>query len=457
MVIYITLTRIGSYSDTATRYYKMSAIITEVCFVLTLIIANGIFSGSEIAIVSARKVRLEQMANRGNSKAKAALRLANSPNDFFSTVQIGITLIGILSGAVGGATLAQRLKPVFDVIPALKPYSEGISVVTVVTIITYFSLVVGELMPKRIALNNPEQIACTIAKPMRSLSLIATPLVKILSFSTDTLLNLLGIRATEEQTMTEEEIKVIIEQATESGTFEESEQEMVEQVFHLGDRRIKTLMTPKLDITWLDIDAPLEEIEILVRESNHSRFPVARESLDDCLGILRGSRFLCARLTKEEIKLETMIQPSLFVPENMSALKVLEEFKRTGIHMGLITDEYGNIEGLLTLNDLMEAIVGDITAEEDRNEPMIVRRKDGSLLVDALVTTDELKDLLDRESLAEEETANYYTLGGFVIAFLKHIPKSGEYFQWGGFQFEIVDMDGARVDKVLITPIQMLN
>ncbi|NJO65863.1 MAG: HlyC/CorC family transporter [Richelia sp. RM2_1_2] len=435
----------------------MSAIATEVFFVLILIIANGIFSGSEIAIVSARKVRLEQMANRGSSKAQAALRLANSPNDFFSTVQIGITLIGILNGAVGGATLAQRLKLVLDVIPALKPYSEGISVVTVVTIITYLSLVVGELMPKRVALNNPEQIACTIAKPMRSLSLIATPLVKILSFSTDTLLNLLGIRAIEEQTMTEEEIKVIIKQAAKSGTFEESEQEMVEQVFDLGDRRIKTLMTPKLDITWLDIDASLEELEILVRESNHSRFPVARSRLDDCLGILRGSRFLSARLTGEEINLETMIQPPLFVSENMSTLRVLEEFKRTGIHMALIMDEYGNIEGLLTLNDLMEAIVGDITATEDKDEPMIVRRSNGSWLVDGLVTTDELKDLLDKESLALEETANYDTLGGFVTAFLKHIPKTGEYFQWGKFQFEIVDMDGTRVDKVLITPIQMLK
>lgn len=432
----------------------MSAIATEIFFVLILIIANGIFSGSEIAVVSSRKVRLEQMASRGNSKARAALRLVNSPNDFFSTVQIGITLIGILSGAVGGATLAQRIKPTLDTIPLLRPYSEGISVVIVVTIITYLSLVVGELAPKRVALSNPENIACTVAKPMRSLSFITAPFVRILSFSTDTLLNILGVRATEEQAMTEEEIKVLIDQATESGTFEESEQEMLERVFRFGDRRIKTLMTPKFDITWLDINTPLEELEHLVRESNHSRFPVARENLDDCLGILRGKNFLSARLSRQEVNLETILQPPLHVPENMTALKVLEEFKRTGIHMALITDEYGNIEGLVTLNDLMEAIVGDITAREDLEQPMVVRREDGSLLVDGLLPTDELKDLLDKESLAEEETGNYHTLGGFVITFLKYIPKAGDHFEWGGLRFEVMDMDGTRVDKVLITQIK---
>ena len=432
----------------------MSAIATEIFFVLILIIANGIFSGSEIAVVSSRKVRLEQMASRGNSKARAALRLVNSPNDFFSTVQIGITLIGILSGAVGGATLAQRIKPTLDTIPLLRPYSEGISVVIVVTIITYLSLVVGELAPKRVALSNPENIACTVAKPMRSLSFITAPFVRILSFSTDTLMNILGVRATEEQAMTEEEIKVLIDQATESGTFEESEQEMLERVFRFGDRRIKTLMTPKFDITWLDINTPLEELEHLVRESNHSRFPVARENLDDCLGILRGKNFLSARLSRQEVNLETILQPPLHVPENMTALKVLEEFKRTGIHMALITDEYGNIEGLVTLNDLMEAIVGDITAREDLEQPMVVRREDGSLLVDGLLPTDELKDLLDKESLAEEETGNYHTLGGFVITFLKYIPKAGDHFEWGGLRFEVMDMDGTRVDKVLITQIK---
>lgn len=430
----------------------MSPIVVEIFFVLILIIANGIFSGSEIAVVSARKARLEQMANQGNPEAKVALKLANSPNDFFSVVQIGITLIGVLNGAVGGATLAQRLKPVFDGIPLFKPYSEEISLAIVVSIISYLSLVIGELMPKRVALNNPEKVACLVAKPMRWLSQTTAPLVSLLSVSTGVLLKLLGIREAEEQTITEQDIKDLIRQATKFGTLEESEQQMIERVFRLGARRIQTLMTPAFDITWLDIDASIEEQELKIQESNHSRFPVAKENLDKCLGILRGSHFLSARLGGKEIKLESMLQPPLYVPENMPALRVLEQFKRTGIHMALIVNEFGNIEGLVTLNDLLEAIVGDITAKEDLEEPRIVRRADNSFFVDGLLPTDELKELLNKESLPEEETNSFSTLGGFVITFLKYIPKAGDYFEWGGLRFEVADMDGTRVDKVLITP-----
>ncbi|ELS00142.1 hemolysin family protein [Gloeocapsa sp. PCC 73106] len=428
----------------------MSAIITEIVFVLLLIIANGIFSGSEIAVVSARKVRLEQMVSRGNKKAKAALKLANSPNDFLSTVQIGITLIGILSGAVGGATLAQRLKPVFDNIELLKPYSEGLSVVIVVTIITYLSLVIGELTPKRVALNDPEKIACAVAKPMRLLSKLTAPFVTVLSFSTEVLLKLFGIQASTEPEVTAEEIKVLIEQATVSGMFEESEQEMVERVFRLGDRPIKALMTPRFEIVWLNIEASLEENQRQITESNYSRFPVCHQNLNNCLGILRGSNFLSARLVGQEVNLETMLQQPLYVPENITALKVLEQFKKTGIHLALITDEYGDIEGLVTFNDLLEAIVGDISSFEDIEEPMIIQRDDGSWLLDGLLSIDDLKDLLDKESLPGEETRGYHTLGGFVVDFLGHIPKSAEHFDWEGLRFEVVDMDGTRVDKVLV-------
>ncbi len=429
----------------------MSAIAIEIFFILLLIVVNGVFSGSEIAVVSARKVRLEQMASRGDNKAGLALKLANSPNNFLSTVQIGITLIGILSGAVGGATIAQRLKPLFDAIAFLRPYSEGLSVVIVVTIITYLSLVIGELVPKRIALNNPEQIARSIAKPMRLLSKVASPFVRVLSVSTEGLLKLLGIRASEEPPVTEEEIKVLIAQATQLGTFEESEQEMVERVFRLGDRPIKALMTPKFEITWLDIDASLEDIQRQIVESNYSRFPVGRERLTNCLGIVRGNHFLSARLTGQEINLEAMLQPPLYVPENTPALRVLEQFKQTGMHMALITDEYGDIEGLVTLNDLMEAIVGDITSSEDSEDPMAVQREDGSWLLDGLLSIDEVKDLLDKESLPREETGEYHTLGGFIVSFLKRIPKSGDHFEWDELKFEVMDMDGTRVDKILVT------
>jgi putative hemolysin len=429
----------------------MTAITTEILFILLLLFVNGLFSGSEIAVVSARKVRLEQMASRGNLKARAALRLANSPNQFLSTIQIGITLIGILSGAIGQATLAQRLKILFDFIPFLQPYSEEISVVIVVTIITYLSLLIGELIPKRIALNNPEKIACSVAKPMRMLSVLTAPLVRLLSFSTDCVLKLLGIQTQEEAPLTEEEIKVLIEQATQSGTFEESEQEIVERVFRLGDRPIKAFMSPRFEIVWLNINAPAEATQRRIVESPHSRFPVGEESLDKCLGIVRGSSFLSACLTeREEISLEAMLEPPLYIPENTPALRVLEEFKVTGIHMALITDEYGDIEGLVTLTDLMEAIVGVISSSEDIEEPMIIQREDGSWLLDGLLSTDEVKNLFDKELLPEEDTGNYHTLGGLVITFLRHIPKSGEYFQWEGLRFEVVDMDGTRVDKVLV-------
>jgi putative hemolysin len=433
----------------------MSAIVIEILIVLLLIVANGVFAGSEIAVVSARKVRLERMANQGNAKAKTALKLAKFPNDFLSTVQIGITLIGILSGAVGGATIAQRLKPFLETIPWLAPYSEGISLGIVVTLITYLSLVIGELMPKRMALSNPEEVACLVAKPMRLLSRITAPLVHLLSVSTGGLLKLLGIPASEELPLTEEEIKVLIEQATESGTFEESEQEMVERVFRLGDRPIKAIMTPKLEIVWLDFDAPLEETERQVMESNHSRFPVSRGSLDNCLGILRGNNFLSARLRGQEIDLATMLQPSLYVPESTTALKILEQFKRTGVQIALVTDEYGSIEGLVTLNDLMQAIVGDIPSSEHWEEPMVIQRDDGSWLLDGLLSTDEVKDLLDKELLPGEETGYYHTLGGFVVTFLGHIPRSGDHFEWEGMRFEVMDMDGTRVDKVLVSPVQV--
>lgn len=428
----------------------MSSIAFEILLILLLTVANGIFSGSEIAVVSARKVRLEQLADRGNRKAQIALKLANAPNDFLSTVQIGITLIGILSGAVGGATIAQRLKPVFESIPTLQPYSEGISVVIVVTILTYLSLVIGELVPKRISLNNPEQIACMVAPPMRFLSRLTAPLVHILGVSTDALLNLLGIKASDEPNITEEEIKVLIRQGADSGVFEPAEHEMVERVFRLGDRPIKAIMTPRTEIDWLDIESSLEENLQEVIASNHSRFPVGRGSLDECIGVIRGSLLLTAQLSGQALNLEEIIQPPLYVSESARALNVIEQFKKTGVHIAMVTDEYGGVEGLVTLNDLMEAIVGDLPSLEDQEEPLIIQREDGSWLLDGSLDIHDLKDLLEKDSLPDETTGSFHTLGGFVMHFLGYIPQSGEYFQWSGLRFEVVDMDGTRVDKVLV-------
>lgn len=423
----------------------------EIVLILLLIIANGVFSGSEIAIVSARKVRLEQLAKDGNQKARVALKLANSPNNLLSTVQIGITLIGIVSGAVGGATVSHHLQALLAQVPLLKPYSEALGFGIVVTLITYLSLVIGELVPKRLALNNPEPIACAIAQPMRWLSKIASPLVYLLGISTDKLLELAGVRASEEPPVTEEEIRALIGQGTQAGLFEKSEQDMVSRVFRLGDRPVQALMTPRLEIDWLDLDSPWEETQQLIIESPHSRFPVCQEDLDTCLGIIRIKDVLSAHFSGGMIDLKAMLQTPLFVPENTHALRVLEMFKEFGTHMAMVTDEYGGIAGLVTLNDLTEAIFGELPTTETEEEPMVIQREDGSWLLDGLLSIDEFKALFDRESLPEEDTGLYHTLAGFVIRALGRIPRSGDLFTWNGLRFEVVDMDGMRVDKLLVT------
>lgn len=431
--------------------------VLEILLILILVIANGIFSGSEIAIVSSRRIRLQQLAERGNRDARSALKLAESPNDFLSTVQIGITLIGILSGAVGGATLAQRLRPLLDGVPALSPYSDGLSVGLVVAVITYLSLVIGELVPKRIALNDPEGIACLVSRPMRWLARVAAPLVHLLSGSTDGLLRLLGVRASSEPELTEEEIKALIRQGAASGVFEEAEHAMVQRVFRLGDRPIKSIMTPRTEICWLDSEAPTSETLEQVMESIHSRFPVGRGSLDECLGIVRGRTILELQLAGElgsaGSTLEPLLQPPLYVAEGARALGVIEQFRKTGVHIALVTDEYGGIEGLVTLNDLMEAIVGDLPSAEDEEEPQVVERADGSWLLDGALDISDFKELVNRRELPDEASGSFHTLGGFVMHYLQHIPRTGESFVWSGLKLEVMDMDGKRVDKMLVSPL----
>ena len=438
----------------------MSSLAFEALIIVLLIIANGVFSMSELAVVSSRKVRLEQWAKEGNVKAKAALRLISSPNNFLSTVQIGITLIGILSGALGGATVAKTLKELLDKVTILQPYSETLSFTIVVGIITYLSLVIGELVPKRLAMSNAERIACAVSPPMRFLSTLGKPVVYLLSASTDALLGIMGIQATEESQVTEEEIKVMIAQGAESGMFEEAEQDMVERVFRLGDRPIKALMTPRTEIDWLDIDAPFEETQRDVLESGHSRFPVARENLDDCLGIVEIREFLNASLNGQPIDLLKVSSPPLYVAETASALSVLEQFKQSGDRVAMVTDEYGGVEGIVTLTDLLEAIVGDLPSSDRQGDPDAMQREDGSWLVDGMVSSDRLKELLEIEDLPYEEERNYHTLGGLMMTYLRHIPTVGEHFTWQRIRFEVVDMDGNRVDKVLInvsSPLPVLE
>jgi len=433
----------------------MSPVFFQILFLLLLIVANGVFAMSEIAIVSARKVRLQQWANEGNARARAALELANAPNHLLSTVQVGITLVGIFAGAFGGATLAEPLAGLLRQVPFLAPYSQALSLGIVVLSITYLSLIVGELVPKRLALNSPERIAATVAAPMRALSAIAAPVVYLLSASTEAVLRMMGIKPSAEPQITEEEIKVLIEQGTEAGTFEVAEQDMVQRVFRLGDRRVNGLMTPRLEITWLDLEESPEENRHRMATSAHSRFPVCQGSLDNVVGIVQVKDLLARSLAGEPIELTASLQTPLFVPESMLALKVLELFKQSGTHTALVVDEYGVVQGLVTLNDILEAIVGDIPSIDDLAEPQVVQREDGSWLLDGMLPVEEFLQLFEIEELPEEESGNYQTLGGFMISHLERIPSPADYFEWHGLRFEVMDMDGNRVDKVLVMPMSM--
>jgi putative hemolysin len=423
----------------------------ESFLVLLLIVANGVFAASEIALVSASKARLEQQARQGNPKARLALKLANSPNEFLSTVQIGITLIGILSGAVGGARLAAYVEAGLGQIPTLEPYSVGLSLALVVGLITYLSLVIGELVPKRIALSYAETIACGVAPPMQQLARLATPLVTLLGLSTQVIVRLLGLQDQPEATITEDELRLLIEQGTAAGTFEVAEQEMLGRVLQLGDRPIRAIMTPRTDIDWLDADAPIDEHRHMVMATPHSHFPVCHRSIDDCVGVVSLKSLLPSYLSQpsQPVSLLALAQPPLFVAENTNLLKVLELFKASSTHFAMVLDEYGGVEGVITLNDLVEAIVGQLPNLNEDEDPMVIQREDGSWLLDGLLPMDELRALVGSARLAPEDDS-YHTLAGFIIKHMGRIPKAGDHFEWQGLRFEVVDMDGRRIDKVLL-------
>jgi len=425
----------------------------EILFVLLLIIANAVFVVSEMALVSVRKVRLQQSANQGNAKARVALDLANAPNQFLGTVQIGITLLAILSGAFGESAISTKLEPLLRLIPWLAPYSEAIAVVTAVLVITYLTLVIGELVPKRLALNNPEQLACTVAIPMRMLAKISSPVVRLLSASTDLVVRLMGIEPSTDPQVTEEEIKVLIEQGTEAGTFEAAEQDMLNRVFRLGDRRVSALMTPRPEIVWLDLDDSAETNRQVIIDSAHSRFPVCQGDLDNVLGIIQVNNLLARCLTNQPLDLTTALQRPLYVPESTPGLKVLELFKQSGTQMALVVDEYGIMQGLVTLNDILEEIVGDLPSIDQHEEPQVVQREDGSWLLDGMLPVEEFFERLEMENLPRDQRGNYHTIGGFVITNLGRIPTATDYFEWQGMRFEVMDMDGNRVDKVLVVPV----
>ncbi|MGC9469825.1 MAG: hemolysin family protein [Anaerolineae bacterium] len=426
----------------------------QILIILGLVILNGILAMSEIAVVSSRKARLRQAADTGDERARAALDLATDPTQFLATVQIGITLVGILAGAFGEATLARALGEQLQKIPALVPYAEAISTVIVVLGVTYVSLVIGELVPKRLGLNSSERIASVIAAPMRVLSRIAQPIVWLLSVSTDGVLQLLGIEPSQIPEITPGEIEVLVEQGTEIGIFEASEQDMIESVLRLDERRVDAFMTPRTQIRWIDLEDPEEEIRQMLLEAKHSRFPVMEDEPDNVLGILYTKDLVVRQLRGEPFDVRACLRPVLFVPESMSTLRVLELFKQEGNHIALVTDEYGSIQGMVTDMDILEAIVGDIPAEGEPEEPHAIPREDGSWLVDGMLRVDRLWEYLGLEHEMDDVYRGYQTVAGFMMAELDVVPTEGEYFDFHGLRFEVVDMDGRRVDKVLVHPAQ---
>lgn len=422
----------------------------EILLILLLIIVNGILAMSEIAIVSARQSRLQQWADAGDAKAKAALALANEPNRFLSTVQIGITLVGIFTGAYGGATLAEQLSDALSQFPVLDPYSDALGLGIVVLSITFLSLVMGELVPKRLGMYSPERIAATMAQPMMLMSRIAAPLVALLSFSTDRVLRLFGVKGASEGAITEEEIRVLIQKGTQTGIFEEVEQKMIERMLYLGDRNISSLMTHRSLIEYIDLEEPWEGNLRKIRKVPHSFFPVCQDGLDHVLGIVHVKDLLLQCIEGHEFDLNSALRQPTYVPESMPALKVLESFKKSGNHIALITDEYGVIQGLVTLTDIMEGIVGDIPTEDELANLQAIQREDGSWLLDGMLSVQEFKELLVINELPDEDKGNYQTLGGFAIVQLERIPLPTDVFEWDGWRFEIMDTDGNRVDKVLV-------
>ncbi|BAI61392.1 conserved hypothetical protein [Methanocella paludicola SANAE] len=427
----------------------MSNIWIEILIILLLILFNGLFAMAEIAIISGRKARLQQYAEEGDASAKSALELANSPGDFLSTIQVGITLVGILAGAFGGATIAKEITPYIASYPALAPYSDVISILIVVLPITYLTIVIGELVPKRIGLNYAERIARLIASPMRLLSKLAMPVVRLLSLSTDLILWALSVKPSTEPPVTEEEIKVLIDQGAKAGVFEEAESDMVDSIFRLSDRRVSSMMVPRTDLTVLYLDDTVNDIVKKIAESGHSSYPVCDSELDNVLGIVYVKDLLARYLEQNKLDLKATMKEPLFMPESMPALKALELFKKSGKHMAVIIDEYGGLQGLVTIHDIMESVVGDVPTIDS---PRATQRDDGSWLVDGMMPVDEFKNILDIKSLPDEDTGTFQTLGGFVMAHLHRIPAAGNKFTMEGYTYEVVDMDGMRVDKVLVTP-----
>jgi putative hemolysin len=419
----------------------------EIFVLSVLIILNGLFVLCEMALVSARKSRLESLANKGDAKARLALKLMENPEKFLSTAQIGLTLIAVFTGLYSGEKFSKHLVPFFDQFTFLQPYADSISTGIIVMVVTFLSIVFGELIPKKLALIRAEKIACIAAGPMQLLSQIIHPFIWLLSGITNLFFQVLNIKKATDNTVTEEEIKAMISEGSEQGSIEEDEKEIIERVFHLGDRSITSLMTHRTDIVWADEDDTVGHFKTKMNQITYSTYPVCKGSIDDVTGLIYVKDLVKA---DSETSIKSLTRQALFVPENNTAYQVLEKIKATRIHACFIVNEYGTLEGMITLNDILEAIVGDVQ-QQDQEEPLIIPRENGTYLADALIQFYDFLSYFGKAEWVSEIEQEFDTLAGFSLHQLEHIPKTGETFSWRDFHFEIVDMDGQRIDKIIVS------
>lgn len=419
----------------------------EIGVILLLVLLNGAFAMSELAIVSSRRSRLMALQRQGSAGAEAALALADDPQRFLPTVQVGITMVGIVAGAFGGARLSGTIGAALDAIPGVAPYGVEIAFALVVLVITYLSLILGELVPKQVALRNPERVAVVVSRPLAALARFSSPVVWVLGKSSAVVLRLFGPAVPGEQSVTEEEVKAVVAEGAQAGALETEERHMIERVLRLADKPVRALMTPRNDLAWLDRSDPPEEIGARLRASSVTRFVVADGRVDNVVGVVAAKDLLDRMLSGEPLSLAAVMRQPLVLPDTLTALDALERLRGDRLGMALVMDEYGSFEGVVTASDLLEAIVGDLGPTEPAKDGIAIERSDGSLLLDGSMASDELRARLELPELPGAGT--YHTVAGLMLALLKRVPKEGDRIVWAGWRFEVVDMDGRRVDKVL--------
>jgi putative hemolysin len=425
----------------------------QIAIIFLLILLNGFFAMAEMAVVSSRRARLQHAANLGRDGARVALDLKRDPGRFLSTVQIGITIIGVLASVLSGATLTDTLAQYLETRGGtLAKYGTTISFIAVVIVISYFTLVLGELVPKRLALSRPEFIAARLSRLLQAMAKIARPVERLLSASSNLVLRIGPGRPSEPPPVTEEEITLMLREATAAGHFQAAETAIVQMVFRLGDRRVSAVMTPRTQVEWLDLDDSEEENRRKIRDSDYSRFPVVVGGPEQVLGIVQVKDLLTAQLAGRPFDIRAAVRPPVYLPNTVTALRALEIFKKSGTPIALVVDEYGDFEGVVTLHDILQSLVGDIADPTDAGSQTVVRRDDGSWLVDGMAAIDEIKDLTGLSLLPGEEGGEFQTLGGFMMARINRVPSVGDHIAVKGFRFEVVNMDGRRVDRVLVIP-----